>query len=233
MKLLNRLRVAANGLGELRLQLAFLVVGVPHHPLHGFQLPHGAVQLLAQAICQPLEIKLLSHDGGKRCSRTRRVLEEPAQYERGCHVLSRVKGAHQQSDEIAHGPGQGHEVEDLVLLVTKLESEFAGVRGVDDHLGIVCGVGRHHLTTSSAGSWVNHLHVLLGDMDLQVARMGIVLIPEVAHRKARGARRHDVLQTHSRDGVQLKWANNRLCHAKLTLTFGLCQTNDLHAHIIS
>mmetsp|Transcript_93318 Transcript_93318/g.273176 ORF Transcript_93318/g.273176 Transcript_93318/m.273176 type:complete len:221 (-) Transcript_93318:542-1204(-) len=201
VELLDGLGVAADGLVQLRLELRLLQVRVPHDLLHGFQLAHRAVQLLAQPVAQAVHVKAVVVHGREGGAGSGRVLEELAKDEGRGHVLPRVEAADQQRDEVTRGPRERHKVVDLVGLVGELQPELAGVEGVDDDLGVVRCVGCKDFAALPVSTWMHDLDVVLRDVDLQVTRVRVVLVSVVAHREAAGAGGYEILQAHLGDRV--------------------------------
>mmetsp|Transcript_23724 Transcript_23724/g.66634 ORF Transcript_23724/g.66634 Transcript_23724/m.66634 type:complete len:205 (-) Transcript_23724:688-1302(-) len=167
VQLLDRLSVAADRLAKLRLQLALLLVRIADHALDRLQLADRAVEFLAEAVAQAMDVEVdVLHGRGQRCARRRGVLEEAAEDEGRRHVLPGVEAPDQERDEVPRAPRQGHELVCLLRLLTQFQPKFARVERVNHNLGEVGGVGCHHLAAASFGTRVEDLHVLLRDVDL-------------------------------------------------------------------
>mmetsp|Transcript_5530 Transcript_5530/g.10412 ORF Transcript_5530/g.10412 Transcript_5530/m.10412 type:complete len:271 (-) Transcript_5530:291-1103(-) len=232
MKLLDGLGVAVDGLAKLSLQFPLLQVRVAHDFLHRLELRHVAVQLLAKSIPEALDVQVVVGDAHQRRSGGRRILEQPAQDESSRHILPCMETADQQGDQISRGPRQGYEVVYLVLFLTKLKPELAGVQGMDNHLWIIRRVRSQNLAAPALGARVDDLHVVLRDVDLQVSRVRVVLVTEMPHREAAGPGGKDVLQTHPRDGIELEGSDHTVGLSQPPVSLWLCCARDVHADVV-
>mmetsp|Transcript_93725 Transcript_93725/g.264585 ORF Transcript_93725/g.264585 Transcript_93725/m.264585 type:complete len:208 (-) Transcript_93725:90-713(-) len=73
---------------------------------------------------------------------------------------------------------------------------------------------------------------ILGNVDLQVPRVRVVLVPVMAHREAARAGRNQVFQAHPGDRVQLERAEHAIGMALDVAAHGLGNANDVHTDIV-
>mmetsp|Transcript_948 Transcript_948/g.3124 ORF Transcript_948/g.3124 Transcript_948/m.3124 type:complete len:268 (-) Transcript_948:32-835(-) len=143
-----------------------------------------------------------------------------------------MEAADQQRDEVARRPRERNKMVDLVHLFAELQPELAGIQGVDDNLGVIRGVWGQHFAALAVRTWVHDLDVILRDVDLQVARVRVVLVPVVADWEPARPGGDQVLQAHLGDGVELEGAQDAIGVAVRTTIGRLRLADNVHADVV-
>mmetsp|Transcript_30134 Transcript_30134/g.65794 ORF Transcript_30134/g.65794 Transcript_30134/m.65794 type:complete len:282 (-) Transcript_30134:95-940(-) len=179
-----------------------------------------------------MHIKVPMRHRSQRSARSRWILEETTENEGGRHILPRMESADQQGDKVTGGARQGQEVVSLVPIFAEFKPELAVIQRVDDNLGVVSHVRRHNLPIWSTSTRVHNSNAILGDVDLEIPRVRVVLVAEVAYREPAPSEGNWVFQAHPRDGVQLNRSHFTIRLTMIAGVSGLRDADDAHADII-